>query len=138
MSTGPNNTAIFEIKTPQANLLNKKPFRDGIYTPSSGLSGAINQALDQKYQFQTHIEPIRHNSRIRDLESYSVHCCLIVGRLPSDEDQLKSFELFRGNSKDVEIVTFDELLEKLRQLRSFLAPADEGIRFPISEEELPF
>ena len=63
-----NNAAIFEIKTPQANLLNKKPFRDGIYTPSSGLSGAINQALDQKYQFQTHIATMSHDSRIHDLK----------------------------------------------------------------------
>ena len=97
-----NNTAIFEIKTPQADLLNKTPIRSGIYTPSSELAGAINQALDQKYQFQTHIASVKHNSRIYDMESYSVHCCLIIGATPSDEDQQKSFELFRGNSKDVE------------------------------------
>lgn len=115
-----NNTAIFEIKTPQADLLNKTPFRRGIHKPSSELTGAINQALDQKYQFQTHIASVKHNSRIHDMESYSVHCCLIIGVTPSDKDQQKSFELFRGNSKDVEIVTFDELLEKLRQLRDFL------------------
>ncbi|MDE2735500.1 MAG: DUF4263 domain-containing protein [Gemmatimonadota bacterium] len=115
-----NNTAIFEIKTPQAGLLKKTPFRNGIYTPSSELAGAINQALDQKYQFQTHIASVKHNSRIYDMESYSVHCCLIIGATPSEEDQQKSFELFRGNSKDVEIVTFDELLEKLKQLRDFL------------------
>ena len=115
-----NNTAILEIKTPQADLLNKTPFRSGIHTPSSDLTGAINQALDQKYQFQTHIASVKHNSRIHDMESYSVHCCLIIGVTPSDEDQQKSFELFRGNSKDVEIVTFNELLEKLKQLRDFL------------------
>ena len=120
-----NNTAIFEIKTPQADLLNKTPFRSGIHTPSSELTGAINQALDQKYQFQTHIASVKHNSRIHDIESYSVHCCLIIGVTPSEEDQQKSFELFRGNSKDVEIVTFNELLEKLKQLRDFLEGQDE-------------
>ena len=119
-----NNTAIFEIKTPQAGLLNKNPLRSGIYTPSSKLTGAINQALDQKYQFQTHIASVKHNSRIHDMESYSVHCCLIIGVTPSDEDQQKSFELFRGNSKYVEIVTFNELLEKLKQLRDFLEGQD--------------
>ena len=119
-----NNTAIVEIKTPQADLLNKTPFRSGIYTPSSELTGAINQALDQKYQFQTHIASVKHNSRIYHMESYSVHCCLIIGVTPSDEDQQKSFELFRGNSKYVEIVTFNELLEKLKQLRDFLEGQD--------------
>lgn len=120
-----NNTAIFEIKTPKAALLNKTPFRDGVYTPSAELSGSINQALDQKYQFQGQIAQIKNTSRIFDIESYSIHCCLIVGTMPSGDDQLKSFELFRRNSKDVEIVTFDELLEKLKQLSAFLRTADD-------------
>ena len=115
-----NNTALFEIKTPQTPMLNKTPFREGVYTPSSDLSGSINQALDQKYQFQRQVAQIKDNSRLYDIESYAVHCCLVIGRTPDGEDQKKSFELFRRNSKDVEIVTFDELLEKLRQLESFL------------------
>ena len=72
------------------------------------------------------------------MESYSVHCCLIIGVMPSDEDQRKTLELFRGNSKDVEIVTFDELLEKLKQLREFLAYSDTGLAAPICDEDLPF
>lgn len=126
-----NNTAIFEIKTPQTPLLNKTPFREGVYTPSSDLSGSINQALDQKYQFQSHIAQIKHNSRIADLESYAVHCCLVIGITPAGDDRKKSFELFRRNSKDVEIVTFDELLEKLKQLSHFLRVSDD----PISDEK---
>jgi hypothetical protein len=115
-----SNTAIFEIKTPHTPILNKTPFRDGVYTPSTQLSGSINQALDQKYQFQMNIAQIKNSSRIYDIESYSVHCCLVVGTTPSEDDHVKSFELFRHNSKDVEIITFDELLEKLKQLNSFL------------------
>ncbi len=133
-----NNAAIFEIKTPRAKILNSNQYRGGIYTPSSELSGAINQVLDQKYQFQTHIASITHNSKHYDMKSYSVHCCLIIGTMPSDEDQKKSFELFRGNSKDVEIVTFDELLEKLKQLRKFLASSDTDLAHQISDDDLPF
>ena len=120
-----NNTAIFEIKTPQTAILNKTPFRDGVFTPSADLSGSINQALDQKYQFQKQIAQIKDNTRLYDIESYAVHCCLVIGRAPDGDDQKKSFELFRRNSKDVEIVTFDELLEKLKQLSIFLRAADE-------------
>ncbi|MFD2249288.1 hypothetical protein FHS82_003049 [Pseudochelatococcus lubricantis] len=120
-----NNTAIFEIKTPQTAILNKTPFRDGVFTPSADLSGSINQALDQKYQFQKQIAQIKDNTRLYDIESYAVHCCLVIGRAPDGDDQKKSFELFRRNSKDVEIVTFDELLEKLRQLSVFLRVADD-------------
>lgn len=119
-----NNTAIFEIKTPQTPILNKTPFRDGVYTPSADLSGSINQALDQKYQFQKQIAQIKDNSRIYDIESYAVHCCLVIGKTPDSDDRKKSFELFRRNSKDVEIVTFDELLEKLKQLSAFLRAAE--------------
>ena len=118
-----NNTAIFEIKTPQTAILNKTPFRDGVFTPSADLSGSINQALDQKYQLQKQIAQIKDNTRLYDIESYAVHCCLVIGRTPEGDDQKKSFELFRRNSKDVEVVTFDELLEKLKQLSVFLRKA---------------
>lgn len=120
-----NNTAIFEIKTPHTQVLNKTPFRDGVYTPSADLSGSMNQALDQKYQFQKQIAQIKDNTRLYDIESYAVHCCLVIGKTPDGDDQKKSFELFRRNSKDVEIVTFDELLEKLKQLSSFLRTTEE-------------
>lgn len=119
-----NNTAIFEIKTPQTPILNKTTFRDGVYTPSADLSGSINQALDQKYQFQKQIAQIKDNTRLYDIESYAVHCCLVIGKAPDGDDRKKSFELFRRNSKDVEIVTFDELLEKLKQLSAFLRAAE--------------
>ena len=115
-----NNTAIIEIKTPREKLLNKKPFREGVYTSSAILSGSINQVLAQKHQFQRSIANIKEDSKIHDIESYSVHCCLIIGTMPSGEEQQESFELFRCNSKDVEIITFDELLEKLKQLQNFL------------------
>lgn len=120
-----NNTAIFEIKTPQTPILNRKSFREGIFTPSTDLSGSINQALDQKYQFQKQIAQIKDNTRLYDIESYAVHCCLVIGKTPDGDDRKKSFELFRRNSKDVEIVTFDELLEKLKQLSTFLRAAEE-------------
>ncbi len=120
-----NNTAIFEIKTPQTAILNKTPFREGVFTPSADLSGSINQALDQKYHFQKQVAQIKDNTRLYDLESYAVHCCLVIGKTPEGDDKKKSFELFRRNSKDVEVVTFDELLEKLKQLSVFLRATEE-------------
>ncbi len=120
-----NNAAIIEIKTPQTAILNKKHYRDGIFTPSVDLSGSINQALDQKYQFQKQFAQIKDNTQLYDIESYAVNCCLVIGRTPDGYDRKKSFELFRRNSKDVEIVTFDELLEKLKQLLVFLRSAEE-------------
>lgn len=56
-----------------------------------------------------------------DIESYAIHCILIAGTLPEDEDQKKSFEIYRRNSRNVLIITFDELLLKLTQLHDFLS-----------------
>ena len=119
-----NNTAIIEIKTPQTQLLNKRIYRDEVYTPTTALSGAINQALDQKNRFEQEIVHLKGNSQLYDIQSYSVHCCLIAGRMPTEESRRRSFEIFRRNSKGVEVVTFDELLEKLRSLKSFLNSAE--------------
>lgn len=119
-----NNAALFEIKTPGTVLLNKKPYRGSLYTPSSDMVGAINQMLDQKSKFQREVAMLKENSRISNLESYAVHGVLVVGTTPQDVDQQKSFELFRGNSKDIAIITFDELLEKLKLLHGFLATSE--------------
>ena len=120
-----NNIAIIEIKTPQTELLRTNTYRVGVYIPSINFSASINQVLDQKYQLERQISNVKENSRIYDVETYSVHCCLIIGLVPEGEDQQKSFEMFRRNSKNVEIVTFDELLTKLVQLRDFLE-SDRG------------
>ena len=138
MNSLTNNSAIIEIKTPQTKLLNKAAYRREVYPPSGELVGAVNQALNQKHNFEREIAQIKDNSRIHDIESYSVRSCLLVGTMPSKDDLKKSFELFRGNSKHVDIVTFDELLEKLKALRDLLTskyPEGKIERHPI---EVPF
>ena len=131
-----NNTAIIEIKTPAAKLLRTSSYRDQVFPPSRELSGSIAQALDQRQRFEREFVHLRDNSKRFDIESYSVHCCVIIGRIPGNEAQLRSFELFRRNSKDVEIVTFDELLKKLKSLRDFLESREEESTEEI--DDVPF
>ena len=66
------------------------------------------------------VATIKNNNRVYDIESYAVHCILVIGRLPVNDDEIKSFEIYRRNSKNVQIITFDELLFKLKQLHEFL------------------
>lgn len=115
-----NNIALFEIKTPQTALLRTTPYRDQLYSPGNDLVGAISQMLDQKNELQKSIANIKENSRIYNIETYAVHGVLIIGTTPEGPERQKSFELFRGNSKDISIFTFDELLEKLKILLKFL------------------
>ena len=129
-----NNAAIVEIKTPTTRLLNEKAYRGGVFVPSRELAGGITQVLDQKQQLETAIAYIKDRSGIYDLETYGVQGCLIVGTMPTEEERKRSFEMFRCNSKAVTIVTFDELLERLRNLEKFLA----GQKTNAKKEDLPF
>lgn len=111
-----NNCALIEIKKPNTPLLNSREYRGGVFSPSSELSGSINQVLDQKYKFQKEISLIKGSSEIYDIESYAVDCVLIIGTMPTEKEKKKSFEMFRHNSKDVRIYTFDELVYKLKDM----------------------
>lgn len=119
-----NNLALIEIKKPSSTLLNKTAYRGSFYCASTELTGSVTQVLDQCYQLQQNIASIKNNNRIYDIEPYIVHCILIIGTMPSDEDERKSFEIYRRNSKNVQIITFDELLLKLKQLHGFLNDSD--------------
>lgn len=119
-----NNTAIIEIKTPQELLVGKE-YRENVYSPSVALSGSLNQTLDQKYKLQKNIASIKEASRINDIETYAVHCALVIGKMPDNLEKQKSFEIFRRNSRDVEIITFDELLEKLKLLHTLLSTNED-------------
>ncbi len=119
-----NNAALVEIKTPNTKLLNKAPYRESVYTPAGELVGAINQALDQKNRFQQDIAGIRYRNRTLPVEAYHVQAYVLAGTMPSGDDRIKSFELFRHNLKDVVVVTFDELLRKVEDLAAFLEGKD--------------
>ncbi len=119
-----NNVALVEIKKPTTQLLDAREYRQGVFGPSKELNGAISQVLDQAYNLTKNLIGLKESSRQWDLESYAVSCFVVAGRTPSASDpaKQKSFELYRANSRSVTIVTYDEILERLRLLRDFLAP----------------
>lgn len=115
------NVSIVEIKKPSTNLLDKTAHRKGVYAPSKELSGAVVQILDQRFFLYQEINNKKVKDGIHDIWAYSVQCIVIAGRNPQDEPHRKSLELYRNNLRDVVVVTFDELLEKLRSLHEFLS-----------------
>jgi hypothetical protein len=121
-----NNVALFEIKRPSTELLQKSEYRGDLYAPSSELSGSVLQVLDQRQHLVEEFPQIMRNSRTYDIESFAVRLCLIIGRVPDTPQKIKSFELFRANSHDVEIVMFDELLDRVRLLRTFVSGANQN------------
>ena len=115
-----DNVGIIEIKKPTTRLVNKTEYRGEVFAASTELSGGINQVIDQKHNLVSRFAQKKEDSGIYDIESYAVKCCLIIGKIPEHETQRKSFEYIQGNSKDVEIITFDELLAKLKTIKEFL------------------
>lgn len=127
-----SNAVIIEIKKPNTPIISDNAYRKGVYTPSPDIYKAVSQVIDQRYQFQKDFLSLRYNSESEndderyDFESYAVRCCVIAGTMPTGKNQKKSFELFRYSLNNVEIVTYDELLMKLRMLNEFFNSEDSS------------
>lgn len=114
------NMAIIEIKRPDSKLMHAKAYRGGVHAPDKGIAGAVNQVLDQRYQLQMEINNKKAASAQYDVFTYAIQGLVIAGGDIDDADQRKSFELFRNGLKDVTVITFSELLMKLKALHAFL------------------
>lgn len=109
---------LVEIKTPASRLLGPK-YR-GTYRPSPELSGAVMQVLDYRRTLSKNFSSVQDDTANR-VRAFSPKCVVIIGNGALELDsKLKrdAFEMFRTNSKDVEIVTYDELFRKLEVLAS--------------------
>lgn len=111
---------LIEIKKPGTPLLKfEKPYRPGCWQPSSELSGAVAQSQKTAFEFLRQQTTIK--DQIKDNEGkytgeevfkISPKTYLICGKLDQilhNEDQIKSFELYRNSINSPEILTYDEL-----------------------------
>lgn len=119
--------AIVEIKTPDTDLLRNIAYRGrDVFGPHSELSGAVTQVLFQQSELrQRWMTHVRDNPALRLSSADVIKCVVVAGRMPTDSSRLRSFEVFRNACKDVDIVTFDELLAKLEFLEKQLTPKPE-------------
>ena len=111
---------LVEIKTPATKLLAK--YR-GTYRPSPELSGAVMQVLDYRGTLSKNLTSVVEGS-VHQLNVFSPKCVVVIGNgaLELDNDhKRRAFELFRSNSKDVEIVTYDELFRKIEVLATLFS-----------------
>lgn len=119
------NIALVEIKTPLQKLLGVayrgSTQKNQVYSISTDLAGAVSQVLNYKNILQKDF--YKTNSDGKDCDLFNPKGILIIGNLEAesfDKNQTKSFELFRSNSKDIEIITFDELFGKIKLLLDLL------------------
>jgi len=131
-----NSICLVEIKKPETLLLKdlKDPYRPECWQLSDELNGGISQS--QKNSQRT-VENIGSKLEIKKEDgsptgetifSYLPKSYLIIGNLKQfetengiNEDKYSSFELFRKNIINPEIITFDELFERAK----FIVEANE-------------
>lgn len=121
-----NNAGLVEIKTPQTPLLNASPYRgragrSGVFGPSRALTEAVAQVLDQRHHLQEEVAAMVRRERGLELETFHLECVVLAGRIPESLEERRSFDIFRTSLKDVRVLTFDELLTKLENLRDLLS-----------------
>ena len=115
------NAALIEIKTPATKLLGSSPYRNDVYSPTTELTGGITQVLKQRLMLQKDFYRLKAQEKSFP-ETYYIKCILVAGTTPQTE-KIESFELFRGSVHDVVIITFDELLGKLKIILEHLSQA---------------
>lgn len=105
------NVFIVEIKTPLKKIIDgDAPYRmPNIFSMGKELTGGIVQVLNQRDSLQKEFYSISKGK----FKALNPKCVLLIGRLKGlKKEQLESFELFRSNINDCEIITYDELLAR--------------------------
>jgi len=89
----------------------KKPYRKpDVFPLGKELTGGLVQLLDQRDSLQKEFFTLAKGG---EFKSFNPKGLLVIGRIKDlSKQQLKSFELFRSNLRDIEIITYDELLER--------------------------
>ena len=118
---------LVEIKKHTEKLLKKSPYRSGTWAPTSELSGAVAQtqenvrvALDELGVFHS-FKDSDGNPTGEKLTAVRPRSFLLIGNLSEfetehgvNEARYRSFEDFRRNQHQPEVLTFDELYERAR------------------------
>ncbi len=137
-------TTFIELKKPSTPLFANEKNRSNSWRLSNDLIDSVSQILEHKASGLIRLESNQYiNGEILKQKAYDSKVILIIGdwselekarSTQEKEIKKKTFELFRRDSRNIEILTFDELFERA----CFIA---EGKRVPdiiIEDDDLPF
>ncbi|MEA3451127.1 MAG: Shedu immune nuclease family protein [Bacteroidota bacterium] len=146
---GDNNfTTFVELKLPKTELFGKAQNRSNSWRLSNKLIDAVSQILEQKASGQIKIEETKElwNDKGENINqhSYDAKTILIIGNWNEVENsqepskikeiKRKTFELFRRDSRNVEILTYDELYNRAK----FIVNQHSENKQETEIEDLPF
>lgn len=110
-----NNIAVVEIKTPTTKLVSNTEYRTGVYSAHNDLSGAVGQLLSQRDAlYKSYTNSLYYSGD--SFKALNFNSILVIGNVSSlNENQAKctSFELYRNELRNIQIIGFDELLAKI-------------------------
>ncbi|MCF8053827.1 MAG: DUF4263 domain-containing protein [Deltaproteobacteria bacterium] len=119
-------TTFVEIKLPDTNIFGQSKNRSGSWCLSSDLIDAVSQILEQKASGTIKLEKEQHDSSGNKItqKSYDSKTVLIMGNWKETKEcndlekkiKEKTFELFRRDSRNIEIITYDEIYERAKYI----------------------
>lgn len=112
------NVVLVEIKTPLTRLVGSQ-YRANAYSLTEEFSGAIVQVLNYRDELLKNYYSLCGQDQALKFSAFNPQCLIIAGNLELENlngIQRKSIELFRSSSNVVQIVTFDELFGKVKDL----------------------
>ena len=118
-------TTFIEIKLPDTNIFGLLKNRSNSWCLSEDLIDAVSQILEQKASGKIKLETTeQHDSSGNKItqKPYNSKTVLIIGNWNEIEEcsdlerkiKEKTFELFRRDSRNIEIITYDELYERAK------------------------
>lgn len=126
LTTFTDYTALVEIKLPSTQIFINRAGRAGTRQFSSQFMGAVSQILEQKAEWLAFAASGEHYNRQGyklEARTRNAKAILVIGRnadLIVDGNDRETnvlrdtFELFRRETRNIDIVTYDELLERAR------------------------
>jgi hypothetical protein len=114
------NVVLVEIKTPATPLLGAR-YRNNVINVSADLTGGHLQIMNARRSLIENFSELmsQEGSYRRPLSPKGL---LIVGSTDQlqEQEQRASFEMFRNNQRDIDIVTLDELRQKIELMIDLL------------------
>jgi len=128
-------TCLVEIKKPSTQLLQNSEYRNGVWGISSELSGAVSQVQINCAKWEIEGSRLDQNrDRMGSINTVMPRGIVVVGSTGQldNRDKINSFERYRREMHNPEILTYDELYDRAK----FIVKEDEGKRE--TEDDLPF
>lgn len=116
-------TTFIELKKPTTNLFGKSRNRSNCWSLSAELQDSLSQVLEQKASGLIKLDNLQYNDEgeLITHKAYDSKVILVIGHWNELDEasskrerdiKKKTFELYRRDSRNVKIMTYDELYNR--------------------------